>query len=188
MTYRHKLSRRLAMLRNSVLAGLTLTAAGCRDNGPLGSTLDPLDSPSEIIALLASSDNPTVAPKQPTPMRVVALTQAGHHQSVEADWMALDGGLLRDSLVGKELVTFFSADEPGEYRLVSFDRGKRFRDTTRVTVPNQGIAIASMFVTPAVAAVAALAALGLAASIGLGNFDLRQDEFEIGADIVDHGK
>ncbi|HEU4828785.1 MAG TPA: hypothetical protein VFT04_06290 [Gemmatimonadales bacterium] len=155
MTYRHKLSRRLAMLRNSVLAGLTLTAAGCRDNGPLGSTLDPLDSPSEIIALLASSDNPTVAPKQPTPMRVVALTKAGHHQSVEADWMALDGGLLRDSLVGKELVTFFSADEPGEYRLVSFDRGKRFRDTTRVTVPNQGVTITTMIVTPAVAALVA---------------------------------
>lgn len=155
MTYRHKLSRRLALLRSSVFVGLTLTAAGCRDNGPLGSTLDPLDSPSEIIALLASSDNPTVAPKQPTPMRVVALTKAGHHQSVEADWMTLDGGLLRDSLVGKELVTFFSADEPGEYRLVSFDRGKRFRDTTRVTVPNQGISIAKMYVAPAVAALIA---------------------------------
>ena len=155
MTYRHKLSRRLAMLRNSALVGLTLTTAGCRDNGPLGSTLDPLDSHSEVIALLASSDNPTVAPKQPTPMRAVALTKAGSHQSIEADWMALDGGLLRDSLVGKELVTFFSADEPGEYRLVSFDRGKRFRDTTRVTVPNQGVALTSMVVTPAIAALIA---------------------------------
>lgn len=155
MTYRHKLSRRLAMLRNSVLVALTLSAAGCRDNGPLGSTLDPLDSHSDIIALLASSDNPTVAPKQPTPMRAVALTKGGNHQSIEADWMALDGGLLRDSLVGKELVTFFSADEPGEYRLVSFDRGKRFRDTTRVTIPMQNVTITTMHVTPAVAALIA---------------------------------
>jgi hypothetical protein len=155
MTYRHKLSRRLAMLRNSVFVALTLTAAGCRDNGPLGSALDPLDSHSEIIALLASSDNPTVAPTQPTPMRAVALTKAGGHRAIEADWMALDGGLLRDSLVGKKVVTFFSADEPGEYRLVSFDRGKRFRDTTRVTVPNQGVSIARMYVTPAIAALVA---------------------------------
>jgi len=155
MTYRHKLSRRLALLRSSVVVGLTLTAAGCRDNGPLGSTLDPLDSHSEIIALLASSDNPTVAPAQPTPMRAVALTKAGGQRPIEADWMALDGGLLRDSLVGKNVVTFFSADEPGEYRLVSFDRGKRFRDTTRVTVPHQGVTLTHMFVTPAVAALVA---------------------------------
>src|SRR5690606_23295560 len=132
MTFRHKLSRRLAMLRNPAIIGLALAFAGCRDNGPLGSDLESLDPPSEIIALLASSDNPTVAPAQPTPMRAVALTKAGRHESIEADWIALDGGTLRDSLVGKNVVTFFSADEPGDYRLVSFDRGKRFRDTTRV--------------------------------------------------------
>src|SRR5690606_36441652 len=42
-----------------------------------------------------------------------------------------------------------------DYRLVSFDRGKRFRDTTRVTVPAQGQSIAKLYVVPAIAALVA---------------------------------
>lgn len=154
MTYRHKLSRRLALLRSSVVVGLVLTAAGCRDTGPLGSPLDSVDSPNDIVALLASPDNPTIAPRQLTPMRAVAVTKSGEQESIEADWMALDGGRLQDSLVGKTVVTFFTADEPGDYRLVSFDRGKRFKDTTQVRVPHQ-ISIVKMYVAPAVAALVA---------------------------------
>ena len=154
MTYRHKLARRLALLRNALVAGVVLTTASCRDAGPLGSSPDALDLSEEIVGLLASSDNPTVAPLQPTPMRAQAVTKDGGRKAIEVDWVALDGGTLKDSVVGKDVVTFFSADKPGDYRLVSFDRGKRFRDTTRVSVPQQ-TSIAKLYVVPAIASLVA---------------------------------
>jgi hypothetical protein len=105
------------------------------DGGPLGSDLDAPRAASRVVGILASSDNPTVAPDQPTPVRAVAVTADGDRMPVEADWVTLDGGELRDTVVNSKHMTYFSAKEPGDYRLVSFDRGKKCRETTGFTVP-----------------------------------------------------
>ena len=151
MPFKHKLSRRLALIRDLSLAGLVALVAGCMDGGPLGSDLDAPGTASRVVGILASSDNPTVAPDQPTPVRAVAVTADGDRMPVEADWVTLDGGELRDTVVNSKRMTYFSAKEPGDYRLVSFDRGKKFRDTTRVTVPRaNSVSIAKIYILPAV--------------------------------------
>jgi hypothetical protein len=151
MPFKHKLSRRLAMIRDTSLVGLLALVAGCMDGGPLGSDLDSPGTASRVVGILATSDNPTVAPDQPTPVRAVAVTADGDRLPVEADWVALDGGELRDTVVNSKHMTYFSAKEPGDYRLVSFDRGKKFRDTTRVTVPKaNSVSIAKIYILPAV--------------------------------------
>ena len=61
MTYRHKLARRLALIRDhAVLAAVAAAAACSTDGGLTGSGFDPLDSNAQIVRLIASSDNPTI--------------------------------------------------------------------------------------------------------------------------------
>ena len=151
MPFKHKLSRRLAMLWNLALVAPLAMAAGCVDGGPLGNDLGSAGSGDQIVAIRATSDNPTVAPDQPTTVRAVAITSQGASVPVEADWVTLDGGELRDTVVNSRHMTYFSAREPGNYRLVSFDRGKKFRDTTRVTVPRQNsVSLARIYIVPAI--------------------------------------
>lgn len=151
MPFKHKLSRRLALIRGLSFAGLVALVAGCMDGGPLGSDLDSPGTAPQVVGILATSDNPTVAPDQPTPVRAVAVTSDGDRLPVDADWVALDGGELRDTVVNSKHMTYFSAKEPGDYRLVSFDRGKKFRDTTKVTVPKaNSVSIAKIYILPAV--------------------------------------
>lgn len=154
MTYRYKLSRRLALIRDHALVSLVLVSAACQDTGPLGSSLDPVDFRSNIVALLASSDNPTVAAAQPTQIRAMAVTATGSREAVDAEWLLLDGGTLTDSVVGSDRATFFSANAPGVYRLVSFDLRKQFRDTTTVTIPHQTHTLAKLYLVPAIASLA----------------------------------
>jgi hypothetical protein len=135
MPFKHKLSRRLALIRDLSLVGLLALVSGCMDGGPLGSDLDAPGTATRVVGILATTDNPTVAPDQPTPVRAVAVTAEGDRMPVEADWVALDGGELRDTVVNSKHMTYSLAKEPGDYRLVSFDRRRKFRDTTRVTVP-----------------------------------------------------
>lgn len=151
MPFKHKLSRRLALIRDLSLVGLLALISGCMDGGPLGSDLDAPGAATRVVGILATTDNPTVAPDQPTPVRAVAVTSEGDRLPVEADWVALDGGELRDTVVNSKHMTYFSAKEPGDYRLVSFDRGKKFRDTTRVTVPrSSSVSIAKIYILPAI--------------------------------------
>jgi hypothetical protein len=105
------------------------------DGGPLSSDLDAPDASAQVVGILASSDNPTASSDQAAPVRAVAVTADGGRTPVQADWVALDGGELRDTVVNSKHLTYSWVREPGNYRLVSFDRGKKFRDTTRVTVP-----------------------------------------------------
>ena len=130
MTYRHKLARRLALIRDhAVLAAVAAAAACSTDGGLTGSGFDPLDSNTQIVRLIASSDNPTIAAASRTPLRAVGLTADGRRSPVkDAEWVALDGGTIVDTVVEGKAITYFSADEPGDYRLVTFDRGKRLRD------------------------------------------------------------
>jgi hypothetical protein len=159
MTFKHKLSRRLAILRQLSLVLLAGASASCMDGGPLGSDLDAPGASAQVVGILASSDNPTLAPDQATPVRAVAVTADGGRTPVQADWVALDGGELRDTVVNSKHLTYFSAKEPGDYRLVSFDRGKKFRDTTRVTVPRaNSVSLAKLYILPA--AVSLLAGQG----------------------------
>lgn len=155
MSFTHKLSRRLAQLCNISLVLIAATA--CKDGGPLGS--DYGSSPeqsSEIVGLLASSDNPTVNPDQPSALRAVSIRADGRRVRADVSWDAPDGGELRDTVIGKVATMYFLAKAPGEYRLVSTDRGKRFRDTTRVTVPpgQLSASVVKLYVVPAVVSLA----------------------------------
>jgi hypothetical protein len=150
MTFKHKISRRLALLRDASLAVLVILGSGCMDASPLGSDLDTPGEPSGLIAIRASSDNPTIAPHQPTVVRAVGITASGKQMPVDADWVAVDGGELRDTVINSKRQTYFSATRPGTYRLISYDRGKQFRDTTRVTVPQaQLVSLTKLYVVPA---------------------------------------
>ena len=162
MPFTHKLSRRLSLLRDAMLLVAVAAVSACTDGSPLGSEFGPsagTDSPanpSQIVGMLATSDNPTVEPEQSTRLRVVAIRADGLRQPVEAEWEAIDGGELRDTVVDGKTITNFRAKEPGEYRLVSYDRGKKFRDTTRVTVPRgNSVSIAKMYLVPAVVSLVA---------------------------------
>jgi N-acetylglucosamine-6-phosphate deacetylase len=94
MTYRHKLARRLALIRDhAVLATAVLAAACSTDGGLTGSGFDPLDSNTQIVRLIASSDNPTIPAASRTPLRAVGLTADGRRSPVkDAVWVTLDGG------------------------------------------------------------------------------------------------
>ena len=157
MTYRHKLARRLALIRDHAVLATAVVAAACSTDGGLtGSGFDPLDSNAQFVRLIASSDNPTIPAASRTPLRAVGLTADGRRSPVkDAVWVTLDGGTIVDTLVEGKAITYFSANEPGDYRLVTFDRGKRLRDTTKVTVPRSNQAIAKLYLAPAVAALVA---------------------------------
>ena len=162
MPFTHKLSRRLSLLRDAMLLVAVAAVTACTDGSPLGNEFGPsagTDSPanpSQIVGMLATSDNPTVEPEQSTRLRVVAIRADGLRQPVEAEWEAIDGGELRDTVVNGKTITNFRAKEPGEYRLVSYDRGKKFRDTTRVTVPKaNSVSIAKLYLVPAVVSLVA---------------------------------
>ncbi|HEU4801119.1 MAG TPA: hypothetical protein VFS94_10835, partial [Gemmatimonadales bacterium] len=162
MPFTHKLSRRLSLLRDAMLVVAVASVSACTDGSPLGNEFGPsagTDSPanpSQIVGMLATSDNPTIEPEQPTRLRVVAIRADGLRQPVEAEWEAIDGGELRDTVVDGKTFTNFRAKEPGDYRLVSYDRGKKFRDTTRVTVPmGNSVSIAKMYLVPAVVSLVA---------------------------------
>ncbi len=162
MSFKHKLSRRLSLIRGAALLAVVAGVSACTDGSPLGNEFGPSsggDSPadaSQIVGMLASSDNPTVEPEQSTRLRVVAIRADGLRMPVEAEWEALDGGELRDTVINGKPMTNFRAKEPGEYRLVSYDRGKKFRDTTRVTVPqSNSVSIAKMYLVPAVVSLVA---------------------------------
>ena len=162
MPFTHKLSRRLSLLRDAMLFVAVASVSACTDGSPLGNEFGPsagTDSPanpSQIVGMLATSDNPTVEPEQSTRLRVVAIRADGLRQPVEAEWEAIDGGELRDTVVDGKTFTSFRAKEPGDYRLVSYDRGKKFRDTTRVTVPQgNSVSIAKLYLVPAVVSLVA---------------------------------
>jgi hypothetical protein len=150
MAFKHKISRRLALLRDPLFVVLAALVSGCMDASPLGSDLDSPDAPSGLIAIRASSDNPTIAPDQPTVVRAVGITASGQQMPVDADWVAVDGGILRDTLINSKRQTYFTAVQPGTYRLIGYDRGKQFRDTTRVTVPpTQLVSLTKLYIVPA---------------------------------------
>jgi hypothetical protein len=150
MAFKHKISLRLALLRDPLFVVLAALVSGCMDASPLGSDLDSPDAPSGLIAIRASSDNPTIAPDQPTVVRAVGITASGQQMPVDADWVAVDGGALRDTVINSKRQTYFTAVQPGTYRLIGYDRGKQFRDTTRVTVPpTQLVSLTKLYIVPA---------------------------------------
>ena len=147
MTYRHLLSRRTALLRRATFLSM-LALPACSDS------FSPLDKPAEFSAtavkLRARADHPVIAVAHSTALRANAVDADGARPALDAEWKSLDGGELRDSVIGTETVAAFSATEPGTYRLVSSSHSLSSSDTTIVIVPSaaQTSAITSLVMTP----------------------------------------
>ncbi|HEX6643195.1 MAG TPA: right-handed parallel beta-helix repeat-containing protein [Gemmatimonadales bacterium] len=147
MTFRHLLSRRTALLRRGMLLGL-FALPGCADS------FSPLDKPADFsssaVKLHARADHPVIAVEQSTALRANAVDADGSRPALDAEWTLLDGGELRDSVIGDETVAAFSAATPGTYRLVSSSASLSVSDTAVVIVPSsaQTSAITQLVLSP----------------------------------------
>jgi hypothetical protein len=147
MTYRHLLSRRTALLRRATFLSM-LALPACSDS------FSPLDKPAEFSAtavkLRARADHPVIAVAHSTALRANTVDGDGSRPALDAEWKSLDGGELRDSVIGTETVAAFSASAPGTYRLVSSSVSLSAADTTTVIVPSlsQTSAITGLVMTP----------------------------------------
>jgi hypothetical protein len=110
----------------------------------------PADFSATTVKLRARADHPVIAVAHSTALRANTVDADGSRPALDAEWKSLDGGELRDSVIGTETVAAFSAAEPGTYRLVSSSQSLSSSDTTIVIVPSvaQTSAITDLVMTP----------------------------------------
>src|SRR5690606_17305264 len=115
-----------------------LALAGCSDSFSPRDESSPLPTSDFPAAtrLLATTEYPVIALARSTVLHATAVETDGSQRSLGAEWKALDGGSIRDSLIGDSAVTVFSAEAPGTYRLVGSSTSLSQSDTTSVIVPS----------------------------------------------------
>src|SRR5438876_4703772 len=160
MTFKYKLSVRLALLKDWLLLLPLLAHFGCEKpagiSGPSG--------PSAVVSkVVVSPRQVALLPNQTSHFMAVALTATGDTASVAVTWSATGGSIVDTfSAGGRHDATYQPSAVPGTYLVIATDPPDvGFADTSTVTVMSQPVA--SVALSPAVASVLVGATLQLTA-------------------------
>ncbi len=156
MTFMHKLSRRLAMLKDAWLI-VALAALGCEK--PVAVT-----DPVATIRLQITPKSITLPTDGAAQLMAVALTPAGDTAIIDVNW-SVTGGSIADTNThgGRHYAGYKATQDSGHFKVVAHGHGSSSAsDTTTVTVVPA--AVASVKVTPAVVSLLVGAAVQLTAT------------------------
>src|SRR2546422_9964850 len=126
MTFKHKLSRRLALLF-SASAVVALAMNGCEI--PVATT--PL---ADVAQLLISPKTTTVQPNQDVMFTSVALTAQGDTAQVSVSWSATGGSVTDTSTNGKRHYGHWRNSSCGTFKVAATSHPGSKSDTASVTV------------------------------------------------------
>jgi uncharacterized protein YjdB len=144
MTFKHKLSHRLALLRDILLAG-TVAFAACK-----------LESRASLDAtaskVIVSPETLVVASNQTAEFVAVALTLAGDTATSGITWTA-SAGSVTDMTTGGQVHRgqYRAPSSPGQYKVKARANSGSAADSATVTVTT--VAVSSVTVSPATAAI-----------------------------------
>ena len=144
MTFKHKLSNRLALLRDIALAG-TVALAACEV--PSRTSLD-----EAVSKVIVSPETLVVSSNQTTDFVAVALTAAGDTASSGITWTASAGSVTETTTGNGVHKGHYSApSSPGQYKVKAKANSGSAADSATVTVTS--VTVASVSVSPATAAI-----------------------------------
>ncbi len=149
MTFKHKLSARLARLWYGPLVALFATIAcqvAVRDSVGPGGELDRMNLAPQAVTLGANAMADFVA---------VGMTASGDTAETSVSWTVTGGQLLQTTTAGRRHIGRYQAgSQPGTYRVVvsgsAGQSGQLMADTAEVTVSS--IPVATLVVSPATVA------------------------------------
>ncbi|MGH7546988.1 MAG: Ig-like domain-containing protein, partial [Gemmatimonadales bacterium] len=156
MTFKHKLSARLALMRDAVvLAALASTAC----ERPVAVTTPSGDPVTQLVVLPQTL---TIHPTQTAQLMAVAFTAAGDTGSVSVGWSVTGGSITDTSTTGgRHYGRFQAGAQTGTFAVIALGTPGAVADTAVVAVTP--VPVAAVTVTPAVAGVLVGASVQLAA-------------------------
>jgi uncharacterized protein YjdB len=140
MTFKHKLSMRLAMLRDTALAA-ALVVVACIT--PADERMGPSGSLTRIAIL---PDSLTVQQGQVVEFVAVGLTSAGDTANVSVRWTVTGGAITEAGIRSGRAFGRFKPDRPGQHQVKGTNDSTGLSDSSVVTVPAP---VVSVTVAPA---------------------------------------
>jgi len=158
MTFKHKLSVRLALLKDALLLVSAAAIVGCEKPVQLA-------GPAALVTrVVVSPRQVALNPNQKSPFTAVGLTAAGDTADVRVTWSATGGSITDTFSTGRiHHATYQPSAVPGNYLVIATDPPETgVADTSAVTVIR--VPVASVALTPAVASMLLGATLHLTAT------------------------
>src|SRR5690348_3422140 len=148
MSFKHKLSRRLAMLKDAWLIA-ALAAVGCEK--PLAPTDANLSIRLQIVP-----KSLTMPVAGATELVAVALTSAGDSTTMPVNWSATSGSIVDTRVSGdRHYASYQAAANVGVYQVIASGDGSVSATPDTATVTVVAVRVATVTVAPAVASVGA---------------------------------
>jgi hypothetical protein len=142
MAYRHKLSRRLALLRDlAALAAPTLVGAACERTASLPTTAAPT-----VAQIVVVPESLTLDPSQQSKFAAYGRLSNGDSAAVAVVWSATGGAIRSDG-------TYIADTTPGDFQVTATSAPLRLSGSARVRIRPRP-AVASVTVAPASATLA----------------------------------
>src|SRR6266699_1777881 len=145
MTFKHKLSVRLALLKDALWVAPVVALVACKQPHSLV-------GPGVVVTRVAVSPRQVaLAPNQTARFMAVALTATGDSANVPVTWSATGGSIIDTFSTGSNhYATYQPGPTPGNYLVIATDRPATvLADTGTVTVV--AMPVAQVTVSPAVA-------------------------------------
>jgi len=148
MTFKHKLSARLARLRPLVVSVVVVMIAIVACELPLAR-----ESNDPVTRLVVFPKNLTLHPNDTTELMAVGFTAAGDSGSLNVSWSVTGGSVLSTQTQGRKHYGKYKAgSDPGNFKAVAGDSTGTLADTATITVAPEPVA--SVDVAPASASIA----------------------------------
>jgi len=159
MTFMHKLSRRLAMLKDAWLV-VALAALGCEKPVAVAVT-----DPNATLRLQITPRSITLPTDGATQLMAVALTPAGDTATIDVSW-SVTGGSIADTNThgGRHYAGYKATSDAGRFKVVAHGHGNTATGSDTATITVVPAAVASVKVTPAVVSLLVGAAVQLTAT------------------------
>ncbi|PYP46446.1 MAG: hypothetical protein DMD42_04275 [Gemmatimonadetes bacterium] len=159
MTFMHKLSRRLAMLKDAWLV-VALAALGCEKPVAVAVT-----DPNATLRLQITPKSITLPTDGATQLMAVALTPAGDTATIDVSW-SVTGGSIADTNThgGRHYAGYKATPDAGRFKVVAHGHGSSATGSDTATITVVPAAVASVKVTPAVVSLLVGAAVQLSAT------------------------
>src|SRR5207249_11537800 len=158
MTFMHKLSRRLAMLKDAWLI-VALAAVGCEK--PVAVT-DPITTTT--LRLQITPKSVTLPTDGATQLMAVALAPAGDTATIDVSWSVTGGTIADTNTHGGRHYAGYKATQNGKFKVVAHGHGSSGSGSDTATITVVPAAVASMKVIPAVVSLLVGASVQLTAT------------------------
>src|SRR5436190_19561749 len=147
MTFKHKLSRRLAMLKDAWLV-LALAASGCEKPSTL-------TDPPATIRLHIAPKSVTLPTDGATQLLAVALTSAGDSTTLPVNWSVTGGSIANTSTSGvRNYADYKATSQTGVFKVIASGGGSYSTVSDTATVTVLAVPVATVQVAPASAGIA----------------------------------